>query len=98
MPTGSLDQAVSAVRAKDSLAVPLATGIPGGFLHALGAQDRFEELEIFGGLLRSSNAYAPESSQRPQRRPIATVTFPCRCMLEPPSTRSIAALRILIGS
>lgn len=43
--------AVDAVRATDSLAVPLGPGVPGGFLHALGERDDFEHLEVFGALL-----------------------------------------------
>ena len=51
MPLVSLDTAVAAVRAVDSLAVPLGPGVPGGFLHALGTRDDFEDLRVFGALL-----------------------------------------------
>ena len=43
--------AVAEIRATDSLAVPLGPGIPGGFMHALGERDDFEQLEVFGALL-----------------------------------------------
>lgn len=47
----SLADAVAAVRPRDRLAVPLGPGIPSEFLHALGARDDFEQLEVFGALL-----------------------------------------------
>ena len=47
----TIDQAVAAIRATDSLAVPLGPGVPGGFLHALGARDDFADLRVFGALL-----------------------------------------------
>ncbi len=47
----SFDEAVATVRASDTLAVPLGPGVPGKFMHALGARDDFEELEVFGALL-----------------------------------------------
>ena len=43
--------AVAAVGAQDSLALPLGPGVPGGFLHALGDRDDFARLEVFGALL-----------------------------------------------
>jgi len=46
-----LADAVAAIRPTDSLAVPLGPGVPGGFLHALGARDDFADLQIFGALL-----------------------------------------------
>lgn len=47
----SIDTAVAAVRATDSMAVPLGPGVPGGFLHALGERDDFVDLRVFGALL-----------------------------------------------
>ncbi len=46
-----MSQAVAAIRPVDTLAVPLGPGAPGGFLHALGERDDFEQLEVFGALL-----------------------------------------------
>ena len=46
-----MSDAVAAIRADDSLALPLGPGIPGGFLHALGERDDFQHLEVFGALL-----------------------------------------------
>lgn len=46
-----MDTAVGLLRPRDSLAVPLGTGVPGGFLHALKARDDFEDLVVFGALL-----------------------------------------------
>lgn len=46
-----MDQAVATIRGIDSLAVPLGPGVPGGFLHALGARNDFTDLQIFGALL-----------------------------------------------
>jgi len=43
--------ATAIVRPTDSLAVPLGPGVPGKFLHALGARDDFTRLDIFGALL-----------------------------------------------
>jgi acyl-CoA hydrolase len=39
------------VRDTDTLAVPLGPGQPVEFLHALGARERFERLDVFGALL-----------------------------------------------
>ena len=39
------------VRDVDTLAVPLGPGQPAELLHALGARERFEQLEVFGALL-----------------------------------------------
>jgi acyl CoA:acetate/3-ketoacid CoA transferase beta subunit len=47
----SMSEAVAAIRSTDTLAVPLGPGVPGGFLHALGERDDFEQLEVFGALL-----------------------------------------------
>jgi acyl-CoA hydrolase len=47
----SMEEAVAAVRSRDTLAVPLGPGVPGGFMHALGERDDFERLEVFGALL-----------------------------------------------
>ena len=46
-----MSDAVAAIRTSDTLAVPLGPGVPGGFLHALGERDDFEQLEVFGALL-----------------------------------------------
>jgi len=43
--------AAALVRPVDSLAIPLGPGAPAGFLHALGARDDWEQLEVFGALL-----------------------------------------------
>ncbi|MCU1364943.1 MAG: putative 4-hydroxybutyrate CoA-transferase AbfT [Ilumatobacteraceae bacterium] len=43
--------AVALVRPTDSIAVPLGPGVPGGFLHALGARTDFVDLQMFGALL-----------------------------------------------
>lgn len=47
----TMNEAVESIRATDTLAVPLGPGVPGGFLHALGERDDFEQLELFGALL-----------------------------------------------
>ncbi|MFZ4718569.1 MAG: acetyl-CoA hydrolase/transferase family protein [Ilumatobacteraceae bacterium] len=47
----AMTDAVAAIRPVDTLAVPLGPGVPGGFLHALGERDDFEQLEVFGALL-----------------------------------------------
>jgi acyl-CoA hydrolase len=49
--TTEMSEAVTLVRAADTLAVPLGPGVPVGFLHALGERDDFTRLEIFGALL-----------------------------------------------
>ena len=51
MPRVTLDDAVAAIRSVDALAVPLGPGVPGGFLHALGERDDFDDLRVFGALL-----------------------------------------------
>jgi acyl-CoA hydrolase len=51
MPIRTMEEAVAVVGPRDRLAIPLGPGIPGGFLHALGARDDFEQLEVFGALL-----------------------------------------------
>lgn len=47
----AMGQAVAAVRPSDSLGIPLGPGQPGGFLHALGEREDWEELTVFGALL-----------------------------------------------
>ena len=47
----TFDEAVATVRVSDTLAVPLGPGVPGKFVHALGAREDFVELEVFGALL-----------------------------------------------
>src|SRR4051794_37463004 len=51
MTAASMEQAVAAVQATDSLAVPLGPRVPGGFLHALGGRDDFVALDVFGALM-----------------------------------------------
>jgi acyl-CoA hydrolase len=46
-----METAVEQIRAIDTVGVPLGPGIPGGFLHALGARDSYENLVISGALL-----------------------------------------------
>lgn len=46
-----MNEAVATIGSRDTLAVPLGPGVPGGFLHALGERDDFEQLEVFGALL-----------------------------------------------
>jgi acyl-CoA hydrolase len=45
------ETASRSVRDADTLAVPLGPGQPVAFLHALGARERFERLEVFAALL-----------------------------------------------
>ena len=47
----TLEDAVTLIRPTDSLAVPLGPGVPGGFMHALGARTDFINLHIFGALM-----------------------------------------------
>ncbi|MBM3673820.1 MAG: acetyl-CoA hydrolase/transferase family protein [Actinobacteria bacterium] len=47
----ALEEAVARLRPVDTLGVPLGPGIPGAFLHALGARDDWEDLTVFGALL-----------------------------------------------
>jgi len=47
----SMETAVEQIRSIDTLGVPLGPGIPGGFLHALGQRDRYDNLVISGALL-----------------------------------------------
>ena len=47
----AMEQAVAAVHAKDTLAVPLGPGQPVSFLHALAARDDWEDLQLGGALL-----------------------------------------------
>ncbi len=51
MPRMTVDDAVALVRPTDSMAVPLGPGVPGGFMHALGARTDFVDLQIFGALM-----------------------------------------------
>lgn len=44
-------EAAALLRPVDTLAIPLGPGAPGGFLHALGTRDDWEQLEVFGALL-----------------------------------------------
>jgi acyl-CoA hydrolase len=45
------EAATRSVRDTDTLVVPLGPGQPVAFLHALGARERFERLDVFGALL-----------------------------------------------
>lgn len=47
----SLESAIHLLHAKDRLGIPLGPGQPKAFLHALGAREDWEELEVFGALL-----------------------------------------------
>lgn len=47
----SVENAVALVQSQDTLAVPLGPGVPGGFMHALGARSDFTNLQIFGALM-----------------------------------------------
>ena len=47
----SPSEAAGIIRPVDALAVPLGPGVPCDFLHALGARDDFEKLEVAGALL-----------------------------------------------
>jgi len=51
MKTLSPQQAAALVREVDTLAVPLGTGQPSAFLHALGERDDWRELSVFAALL-----------------------------------------------
>jgi len=44
-------EAAGLIRSRDTLAVPLGPGQPGALLHALGEEDRFEELVVSTALL-----------------------------------------------
>lgn len=46
-----MSDAIALLRPTDTLGLPLGTGVPGGFLHALDTRDDFENLTIFGALL-----------------------------------------------
>lgn len=46
-----MEEAAGLVQPVDRLGVPLATGHPIGFLHALGERDDWEDLVVFGALL-----------------------------------------------
>lgn len=43
--------AVELIRSTDTLAVPLGPGVPGGFLHALGIREEWDDLRVNGALL-----------------------------------------------
>ncbi len=47
----TVEDAVALIRSEDTLAVPLGPGVPGGFMHALGARTDFTNLQIFGALM-----------------------------------------------
>jgi acyl-CoA hydrolase len=47
----SLAEAAGLIHPRDTLGLPLGPGIPGAFVHALGARDDFEELVVSCGLL-----------------------------------------------
>lgn len=47
----SLAEAAQLVRPEDTMAVPIATGQPAAFLHALGERDDFTNLHFFSGLV-----------------------------------------------
>ncbi len=47
----SPEEAAARVGSRDTMGVPLGTGQPAAFLHALGERDDFEELIVFSGLL-----------------------------------------------
>lgn len=49
--TATPEEAATLVRPRDTLGIPLGPGQPSSFLHALGARDDWEQLEIFGALL-----------------------------------------------
>lgn len=44
-------EAAELIGASDTLAVPLGPGVPGQFMHALGAREHYDDLQIFGALL-----------------------------------------------
>jgi acyl-CoA hydrolase len=46
-----IEDAVAMIRPRDMIGMPLGPGQPGGFLHALGERDDWEELLVFGALL-----------------------------------------------
>ncbi len=50
-PTLTPTEAADIVRPTDTLAVPLGPGVPGKFLHALGARQDWADLQVFGALL-----------------------------------------------
>jgi acyl-CoA hydrolase len=47
----SAADAAALLRPRDTLALPLGPGAPSGLLHALGARDDWEQLDVFGALL-----------------------------------------------
>lgn len=47
----SAAEAAAVIKPADSVAVGLGTAHPGGFLHALGDRDDWEDLQLFGALL-----------------------------------------------
>jgi len=46
-----LAEAAGVLRSTDTLGLPLGTGIPSGFLHALDDRDDWQDLTVFGALL-----------------------------------------------
>ncbi len=51
MPSLSAAEAAALVGSEDRLVIPLGTGQPKSFLHALGERDDFRDLRVFGALL-----------------------------------------------
>lgn len=47
----SMEDAVALIRPRDEIGIPLGPGQPGGFMHALGERDDWEELLVSGALL-----------------------------------------------
>jgi len=47
----TLSEAVAMIHPQDTLAVPIATGQPSAFLHALGERGDYTDLSVFSGLL-----------------------------------------------
>lgn len=46
-----VEEVVGLIQPRDTLGLGLGPALPGDLLHALGARDDWEELEVFGGLL-----------------------------------------------
>ena len=44
-------EAAGTIRDTDTVAVPLGPGVPGQFMHALAARERYDDLLVFGALL-----------------------------------------------
>jgi acyl-CoA hydrolase len=47
----SPESAAELIRPTDSMAIPLGPGVPGQFMHALGARESFDDLQLFGALM-----------------------------------------------